>query len=144
MSTLADFGAEIPDEEAWKDAETLRELYHDKGLDQSEIGDELGCSAGTISYWMDKLGVDTTHTKHSNSRREPQPEDWECEYYEACGNKTPGPRNGLCVECISLSRLRTREHGTPIEFEESVLDNEFTTMVEHFENLYDYYKDSER
>ncbi|UBF19166.1 HTH domain-containing protein [Halorubrum phage HRTV-14] len=139
MSTLADFGAEIPEEEAWKDADVLHELYHDEGLDQSEMGDELGCSAGTISYWMDKLGVDTTHTSH-NTRAEPRPDDWECEYYEVCGNETPGPRNGLCDRCLDLARLNQSGYYDG----ETVDRSSFDDMSEFMAALYEIHgKDSE-
>ncbi|AGM10840.1 HNH endonuclease [Halorubrum tailed phage 8] len=140
MSTLADFGAEIPEEEAWKDADVLHELYHDEGLDQSEMGDELGCSAGTISYWMDKLGVDTTHTKHK-TRAEPRPEDWECEYYEVCGNETPGPRNGLCDNCLDL----VRDNQSAYYDGEKVERSSFEDMTEFVKTLYELRdKDSEK
>lgn len=132
MSTLADFGAEIPDEEPWKDADVLRDLYHDKGLDQSEMGDELGCSAGTISYWMNKLGVDTTHTSH-NTQSEPRPEDWECEYFEVCSNETPGPRNGLCDECLDM----VRDNQSSYYDGETVERSSFDDMTEFVKALYE-------
>ncbi|AGM11063.1 HTH domain-containing protein [Haloarcula virus HCTV-8] len=140
MSTLADFGAKIPDKDPWKDKETLRELYHDKGLDQSEMGDELGCSAGTISYWMDKLGVNTTHTKHNSTQQEPQAEDWECEYFEVCGNETPGPRNGLCDDCLDM----VRDNQSAYYDGEKVERSSFEDMTEFVKTLYELRgKDSE-
>ena len=50
-----------PDQEkgtAWKDADRLRRLYWDEGLTLEEIGDKLGCTAGTAGRWMERLGVD--------------------------------------------------------------------------------------
>lgn len=46
------------DEEPWKDQETLEELYWNEGLSQREIGNELGTSQGTISYWFDKFDIE--------------------------------------------------------------------------------------
>lgn len=39
--------------------ETLRELYWDRGWDQSEIGDEYDVSRGTVSNWMLDYGIET-------------------------------------------------------------------------------------
>ena len=90
------------DEEPWKDAKILHDLYHEEDLNQSEIADKLGTTASTISYWMDKLEVDTTHTQHSEEQEENLTS--KCEYYEVCGNNAPGPRNGLCEECLDYAR----------------------------------------
>jgi DNA-binding transcriptional MerR regulator len=56
-----DIPRRTPDQEkgtAWKDEDTLRRLYWDEGLTLEEIGDELGCDAGTVGNWMERLGVD--------------------------------------------------------------------------------------
>jgi transcriptional regulator with XRE-family HTH domain len=42
----------------WHDAETLRQLHHDKELTYAEMGDELGCSASTIGEWMKRNGIE--------------------------------------------------------------------------------------
>lgn len=42
----------------WQNPETLRRLYHDQGLTQKEIGDELGCSKSCVSIWMSKHDID--------------------------------------------------------------------------------------
>jgi transposase len=49
----------------YQDKETLIELYHEKGMSQSAISDELGCSRGTIKYWLDKHDI----------KRRPPPKD---------------------------------------------------------------------
>jgi len=36
----------------------LREQYHDRGLRLADIGDALGVDTGTVSRWMDRLGID--------------------------------------------------------------------------------------
>ncbi len=43
----------------WQDEDTLRELYHDKGLNHREIADELDCARRTITKWADKHGIET-------------------------------------------------------------------------------------
>lgn len=42
----------------WRDEETLQELYGEQGLSLKEIADELGCSIGTASNWVNKYGID--------------------------------------------------------------------------------------
>jgi transcriptional regulator with XRE-family HTH domain len=41
----------------WADEQLLRELYNDKDMTLSEIADELGCVASTISLWMDEFDI---------------------------------------------------------------------------------------
>lgn len=41
----------------WQDPDVLHELYHEKDLTIAEVGDELGCSQSTASWWLRKLGV---------------------------------------------------------------------------------------
>jgi transposase-like protein len=50
------------DSKPWQDEDTLRRLYHDQELSQSEIAEELGTEQGTVSWWMDKLGIETRDT----------------------------------------------------------------------------------
>jgi len=45
-------------EEPWHDAELLERMYHGRSMTLQEIGDELGCSPGTVGRWMEKNGVD--------------------------------------------------------------------------------------
>jgi len=44
--------------DAWKDADTLRELYWDEGMTLEEVGNRLGCAKKTVSNWMQRLDVD--------------------------------------------------------------------------------------
>lgn len=127
--------------EPWKDADTLRELYD--GRTQSEVAEwfqEKGhdVTASTISYWMNKLEVNTSHTKHKETE---EVDTRRCDYYEACGNETCGPRNLVCRNCLDVVRQRTSEGFTPREFEEEVLDGEFTTITNHIRHLYERYND---
>ena len=46
-------------QKAYRDKETLYELYHGKGMTKVEIANELGCSDVTVGNWMEKLGVPT-------------------------------------------------------------------------------------
>ena len=51
----------------WNDPDTLRDLYHSKGLSGHEIADRLGCDPVTVYNNMDELGV--TRKRHNKSRR---------------------------------------------------------------------------
>ena len=43
----------------WQDESVLRELYWDRGMDQKEIADRLGCHPVTVSDWFQRLGIQT-------------------------------------------------------------------------------------
>lgn len=92
-------------DEPWKDESTLRELY--EGRTQGEVADYLkerghDVTASTISYWMKKLEVNTTHTSHDEDERE---EGGIC---AKCDGETPGPNNGMCVPCLDRARQKQR------------------------------------
>jgi len=94
-------------DEPWKDAATLRELY--EGRTQGEIADYLkkrghDVTISTISYWMKKLEINTSHTKHDEKIDES--ESRECVNYETCGNKTPNIANAICTSCLDAARDR--------------------------------------
>lgn len=38
--------------------DVLRERYHEKGQTLAEIATDLGVTVGTVSRWMDALGID--------------------------------------------------------------------------------------
>lgn len=42
----------------YKDEDVLRELYHDEDMTLAEVGEELGESADTVRYWMEKRGIE--------------------------------------------------------------------------------------
>lgn len=42
----------------YEDGELLRGMYVDKKMSQSEIGEELGCSARTVGRKLDKYGIE--------------------------------------------------------------------------------------
>jgi len=119
--------------QSYKDEETLRRLYHERDLNQTEMGEELDTTAATVSYWMNKLGVDTTHTSHTVTEfGEMSNEEHEnCIYYEACGNETPGGNNLICDNCLSLVRKRSRD-GRSVPVDEVGAGN----LLEHMEFLH--------
>ena len=43
----------------WKHEQTLRFLYHRRGMTTREIADEFDCSNGTVSRWLNKHGIST-------------------------------------------------------------------------------------
>lgn len=131
-------------EDPWKNKNTLKGLYHGDELSQAEIAEFFNnrgheVAPTTISYWMNKLEINTTHTSHN----EPEIEEGEreCLYHDGCGNMVHGGRNTVCVDCVLLSRERSRNGHTPIEFEEEVLNNEYTTMKQHMINLNEYHNE---
>lgn len=45
----------------WRDEENLRKLYKERGMTDSEIGEELGCSRNCIGKWRRKFGIESDH-----------------------------------------------------------------------------------
>lgn len=58
MRTQADYGKRPP-------ADTLRELYHEDGLTQSEIAERFDASPGTVSEWCSYYGIETSYNHDS-------------------------------------------------------------------------------
>lgn len=52
----------------WRDEETLRELYHDKGWGATTIAEELGCDKKTIYNWLDRHDIETRESTHDINR----------------------------------------------------------------------------
>lgn len=79
----------------WQDFDRLREVRkkHDT---QSEMADELGCSAPTVSNWLSKLKEKETSNRYAD------PDS--CHFFDVCGNETPGAGNSLCERCLDLLR----------------------------------------
>lgn len=44
-------------ESPWRDEETLRELYVEKGLSRQDIGERLGCSGSAVRNWLSEFGI---------------------------------------------------------------------------------------
>lgn len=118
QSTLADSD---DDGEPWHDRERLQSLYHDEDLDQSEIAERLDTTATTISYWMNKLGVNTSHTTHSNRHRTTE------QNCRQCNGETPGS-NLVCDECLRL--LRNRDSVATYDDYTEFLKAEFSALDE--------------
>jgi len=63
---------------AYRDKETLEELYVEKGMSFTEVAEELGCAVATVQRWMDKHGIqsrkapqDPTHPPYHGFRNPP-------------------------------------------------------------------------
>lgn len=52
----------------WQDEDTLRELYHEKGMTQEEIADELGCGEGTVNRWIHKHDLEVNDIGSTNEQ----------------------------------------------------------------------------
>ncbi|AGC34344.1 hypothetical protein HSTV2_77 [Halorubrum sodomense tailed virus 2] len=113
--------------EPWKDAKLMVKL-NEKHKYQYEIAHVLGCSESQVSYWMNKA--------LEEYQPEPSAEELECEYFEVCGNETPGPNNGLCDTCLSIAR-----HNAAAE--EPIDASDSDTMLEHMSELYAAYDEDE-
>lgn len=57
-----------PHLEPYKNETRLRELYHEQGLTQYEIAERFGIDQSTVSYWFDKLGIQTESQKFYRSK----------------------------------------------------------------------------
>lgn len=103
-------------DEPWKDEATLRELYENRT--QGEVAEYLkerghDVTGSTISYWMNKLEVNTSHTKHDESEEQ---ETRDCMNYDSCGNETPGPNNGICDDCLDAAREKQRQEESNVRY----------------------------
>lgn len=56
-------GQSHPEELPWRDEELLRELYIEKGLPYSKVGEILGCGRTTVRYWLKKHGIEIRPSK---------------------------------------------------------------------------------
>ncbi len=101
QSTLGDNSIE-----PWKDENTLRGLYHGDDLNQTEMAEYFSenghdVTPSTISYWMGKLEIETTHSNHGEDRNE------EVEYHDepcqTCGEDMPA-NNLICDDCLDDAR----------------------------------------
>lgn len=93
--------------EPWKDATVLEDLY--EGRTQGEVAAYLNerghdVTGSTISYWMNKLEVNTSHTKHNEKTEES--ESRKCMNHDECGNDTLHPANSICNSCLDAARER--------------------------------------
>lgn len=51
--------------ELYKDAETLRQMYHNEEMTQKEIAETLGTTQSTIHYWMKKHNIKSRNRSDS-------------------------------------------------------------------------------
>lgn len=89
------------EDEPWKNRSRLFKLL-DQMETQAEVGDALGCTPTTISYWKNKY--------EEEIREEITDEDMRCPHFETCGNEMPSPRNGICNLCLDLVRRADRDN----------------------------------
>lgn len=71
---MSKYDAFEDEETPYRDKGTLRRLYHDEGMSQSEIADELGCGIASVSRWMNKHNIKArtyAETTKSRARRIP-------------------------------------------------------------------------
>jgi len=112
------------EDEPWKNLERLLKL-EEKMETQQEMGDALGCTPSTISYWLDKA--------RDEVEIEPDEEELHCDYFEVCGNLTPGVNNGNCTVCLDLVRHNQSQVSGMID------PDDFENRLEHLEALYEEY-----
>jgi hypothetical protein len=126
----------------WQDFETLLRLEEEMDT-QKEMAEELGCSAPTVSYWLDKA---------HDQPVEVTDEDLQCIHYGVCGNKTPGVANDICIVCLELKRqdvrdrrVQSSEFDSPDEYIAS-LREEYVRLKEEMQTTYNelYDEDSEK
>lgn len=108
MSTLDEFGVDV--EDPWKSKQLLEGLYHDDDLNQTEIAEHFtkkghDVTPPTISYWMRKLEIDTSHTTHDSSGRTDKA--GEC---VRCDGETVNENMWMCSDCLDEVRAKDREN----------------------------------
>lgn len=73
----------------YKSEEVLRDLYHSEGLGCREIASRLGCSPTTVSYWMDKNGVEAREKGRGHEDGEYRDREWLVHQYHDLGISMP-------------------------------------------------------
>jgi DNA invertase Pin-like site-specific DNA recombinase len=89
-------------EKPWRDADLLETLYWEKGMNQQEIADAVGCSDVTISSWMEKLGVDV-----QTAAKRPATHYIRNDGYEMCQSRLGGETDNVQVHRL----LAVAEYG---------------------------------
>ena len=106
------------DDKPWKDLEKLLQMEREYET-QKAIANELGCTSANISYWLDKAHNQLDEEEVEDGENEEEAEKPDCMYFEVCGNKAPGFHQGICNECLSL----TRENDSQEEVDISEFDD---------------------
>lgn len=52
----------------YRDEETLREMYLEKGMSCSRIGEKLGCCHATVHDWLNRYGIETRNSEDGMTR----------------------------------------------------------------------------
>jgi len=55
-------------EAAWRDADTVQQLYHNERMSMQEVADELGCSIGTLHKWMKRNNIERRDQYEESAR----------------------------------------------------------------------------
>lgn len=63
MSQDRDYG-----ENPWRDEDILRELYHEQGMTQAEIAEELGCGEGTVNRYIHNFNLEVNNIGSTNEK----------------------------------------------------------------------------
>lgn len=58
-------------EHPWRDEEVLRELYIERKMPMSYIGERVGCSGDTIRRWLNRHNIDTRSLSEVNRLKKP-------------------------------------------------------------------------
>jgi transcriptional regulator with XRE-family HTH domain len=89
----------------YKDEQTLRRLFHEESLTQSEMAERLDCAHGTVSNWMRKYDIET--------RKETE---YQCQQCQKVVEKYPSQVTGENFFCSRtcygdwLSENKTKEN----------------------------------
>lgn len=71
--------------ESYKDEQTLRQLYHGRGLTIKEVASEVNCAYSTVHRYMEKFGIERRDDKPEPEYEELQDESWLREKYATEG-----------------------------------------------------------
>jgi len=119
-------------ERPWQDKETLKELYVEKGMTTTEIGDMLGCGEGTVWRWLDKYDIERRNRGPQREFTQLADESWLWEQYEQ-KKKTAyeiadelGCTSGNVYYWLRRHNIKIRQkHNGQIPTEEVLTDSEW-------------------
>lgn len=72
MSTLESDSVSRSDCQPWRDEETLRYYYHQKGLPSRIVANHLGVGKRTVLSWMERHGIERRSKSEANSTDTPE------------------------------------------------------------------------
>jgi hypothetical protein len=89
-------------EEKYKDKSVVVELYHEQGMSQAEVADELGCPVQTLSYWFDKHDIEARGPGWYHCRKPAHHTFTETGGYEKWRTSVNGDRKTVMVHHLVL------------------------------------------